>query len=83
MTADQGRRPLSPDERYRCRACGNVTRFDLVETTRTRRYLHLDLSGDGRIDEEEILAHTLESVTCRWCGRDDVVEVEPRPTAEQ
>jgi ribosomal protein S27E len=82
MAGELGQRPLGPDERYRCAGCGNVTRFDVVETTRTRRYLHLDLSGAGRIDEEEVLAHALESVTCRWCGRDDTVRIEPRPRAE-
>ncbi|MEX0705422.1 MAG: hypothetical protein WDZ26_03315 [Nitriliruptoraceae bacterium] len=69
-------------ERLRCRACANVTRFDVVETTRTRRFRHFDLAGDGETDEEEVLDHTVESVTCRWCGRADAIEIEPRPSAE-
>ena len=70
---------LEPGYRYRCDGCGNVTRFDVVEAARTRRYHHFDLGGDGQVDEEEILASTIESVTCRWCGRDDVVRVEATP----
>ncbi len=70
------------DERLRCRACGNVTRFDVVETTRTRRFRHFDLAGEGRTEEEEVLDHSVESITCRWCGRGDAVEIEPRPHAE-
>ena len=72
---------LESDERYRCDACGNVTRFDVVATTRTRRFHHFDLSGEGCIDEEEIITHDVEQVTCRWCGRSDAVKAEPRPAA--
>lgn len=73
---------LEPGHRYRCDGCGNVTRFDVVATTRTRRYHHFDLGGEGAVDEEEVLERTVESVTCRWCGRDDAVVVEPAPAAE-
>lgn len=70
---------LEPGVRYRCAACGNVTRFDVVAIVRTRRYHHFDLGGAGQVDEEEILDQEVESVTCRWCGRDDSVDVEPAP----
>jgi hypothetical protein len=73
---------LEPGHRYRCDGCGNVTRFDVVATTRTRRYHHFDLGGAGAVDEEEVLGRTVESVSCRWCGRDDAVVVEPAPAAE-
>lgn len=72
---------LDAGHRFRCDQCGNVTRFDVVTTERTRRYLHFDLGGDRRVDEEEVLGRTVESVTCRWCGRDDAVRVEAAPTA--
>lgn len=75
-------RGLDPGWRFRCDACGNVTRFDVVATARTRRYHHFDLGGDRRIDEEEVLAHTVESVSCRWCGGEDAVRVEAAPVAE-
>jgi hypothetical protein len=73
------RRGLAPGARFRCDGCGNVTRFDVVATARTRRYHHFDLGGVGRVEEEEILAETVESVTCHWCGRADGVRVEPAP----
>ena len=71
--------PLAPGRRYRCDGCGNVTRFDVVTTARTRRYLHFDLGGAGAVDEEEVLAARVESVTCRWCARTDTVRVELAP----
>ncbi len=67
------------DHRFRCEACGNVTRFDVVERARTRRFHHFDLGGDGAVEEEEYLEREVESVACRWCGRDDAVVVEPAP----
>jgi ribosomal protein S27E len=72
-------RGLEPGFRFRCAGCGNVTRFDVVARQRTRRFHHFDLGGVGRVEEEEILEHHVESVTCRWCGRDDATQVEPAP----
>lgn len=74
-------RGLEPEHRYRCEGCGNVTRFDVVATTRTRRFHHFDLGGTGEIEEEAVLDQRVESVTCRWCGRDDAIVVEPAPLA--
>ena len=54
--------------RYRCSACGNVTRFDVVATRRTRAYYHFSIAGDLDIEEEEVLDENVERVTCRWCG---------------
>lgn len=73
---------LEPGFRFRCTGCGNVTRFDVVEQARTRRYHHFDLGGQGRVEEEEFLERALETVTCRWCGRADAVEVEASPAPE-
>ena len=56
--------------RYRCAACGNVTRFDVVSSRRTRAFHHYSIGGDLEIEEEEVLAAEVESVTCRWCGAD-------------
>jgi hypothetical protein len=74
-------RGLEPGHRFRCAACGNLTRFDVVERARTRRYHHFDLGGIGQVEEEEILERTVETVTCRWCGRSDAIEVEAAPAA--
>jgi hypothetical protein len=54
--------------RYRCDACGNVTRFDVVATRRTRAFHHYTIGGDLEIEEEDVLDEHIESVTCRWCG---------------
>ncbi len=64
---------------YRCEACGNKTRFDVVETKRTRAFHHFSLGGDLTIEEEEVLDRTVEQVVCRWCGSTaDVVGGESR-----
>ena len=60
--------------RYRCNACGNLTRFDVVETTSVRSFHHFTVGGELSIEEPEVIAHTVESVTCRWCGHDRGVE---------
>lgn len=73
---------LTPGTRYRCTACGNLTRFDVVSEERVRRFWHLDLSGDGVPEEEEHLEVVIRSVTCRWCGATDAIEVVPAPGAE-
>jgi hypothetical protein len=54
--------------RYRCGACGNVTRFDVVATRRTRTFHHFSIGGELTIEEEELLDEKIERVTCRWCG---------------
>jgi hypothetical protein len=72
-------RGLEPGFRFRCDGCGNVTRFDAVASARTRRYHHFDLGGTGHVEEEQVLEQRVESVTCRWCGRDDAIQVEPAP----
>ena len=68
--------------RYRCLSCGNLTRFDVVSTRRTRAFWHFTLGGEHAIDEEEILDETVESVTCRWCGKSSAIEVFEEPGAE-
>jgi hypothetical protein len=54
--------------RYRCSACGNVTRFDVVATRRTRAFHHFSVGGELEIEDEELLEEQVESVSCRWCG---------------
>lgn len=72
---------LPPGKRYRCGACGNLTRFDIVTTERVVRYWHADLAGDGSVEQEERQAVEVESVTCRWCGSADGIEVVAIPAA--
>lgn len=66
--------------RYRCAACGNLTRFDVVARRRTRAFHHYTVGGDLTIDEEEVLDEQVEQVSCRWCSasgeRIEVVSVD-------
>ena len=71
----------SATSRWRCSRCGNLTRFDVTRSTRTREFLHLDLSGEPTVEETEVLAETVEQVRCRWCDGVDCVEVVARPGA--
>jgi hypothetical protein len=61
--------------------CGNLTRFDVTRTTRVVEYVHLDLSGEARIEDRQVLTDQLERVRCRWCDAVDRVELVPRPGA--
>lgn len=70
---------LADGHRFRCDACGNVTRFDVVATTTTRAFHHFDLGGVRMIEEEDVLARRVGSVSCRWCQRDDAILVEVAP----
>jgi len=54
--------------RYRCSACGNLTRFDVVATRRTRAFHHFSVAGELTLEDEALLDETVEAVTCRWCG---------------
>jgi ribosomal protein S27AE len=61
-------------QRYRCGQCGNLTRFDVFESRRSRLFHHYSLGGDLTIEEEEVLSHEVERVVCRWCGSADAIE---------
>jgi transposase len=78
MTAD---RPpgLAQGQRWRCDSCGNLTRFDVESTERVRRFWHLDLSGEGQVEEETFLEVSDPQVTCRWCGSRDTITVINAP----
>jgi hypothetical protein len=66
---------------YRCSACGNKTRFDVVETKRVRSFVHFTLGGEATVEEEEVLGRTVEQVVCRWCGSAAAIEAGARPDA--
>jgi len=70
-----------PTQRWRCGGCGNLTRFDVTRVRRTSEYWHFDLAGDHRVEDAEVLAQDVESIRCRWCGRDDAVELISRADA--
>jgi len=54
--------------RYRCTACGNLTRFDVTSSRRTRAFHHFTVGGVLSIEDVEVLAESIDEVTCRWCG---------------
>jgi len=68
--------------RYRCTACGNLTRFDVTTSRRTRAFHHYTVGGDLEIEEEEVLSEHTEEVSCRWCGSaTNVVELHENDVA--
>ncbi len=49
-----------------------------MRSTRSRQYWHFDLAGDVSVDEEDVDQDEIVSVTCRWCGATDTVELIAR-----
>lgn len=68
-----------PDSRWRCGHCGNLTRFDVTRTRTTDEYWHISLSGNAEVEQVEVLAETIDNVSCRWCGASDAIEVIAKP----
>jgi len=54
--------------RYRCTACGNLTRFDVRALRRTLSFHHYTVGGELTVEEENVLEERVEWVGCRWCG---------------
>jgi hypothetical protein len=68
--------------RWRCGGCGNLTRFDVTRSRRTTEFWHFDLAGQHQVEETRVQEQVVESVTCRWCGRSDAVELVERNAAD-
>jgi DNA-directed RNA polymerase subunit M/transcription elongation factor TFIIS len=64
--------------RYRCSACGNLTRFDVVTSRRTKAFHHYSVGGELTIEEVDVLQESVEEVSCRWCGNGKAIEVLER-----
>ncbi|MEJ7582779.1 MAG: hypothetical protein WKF43_01585 [Acidimicrobiales bacterium] len=60
--------------RYRCTACGNLTRFDVTSSRRTRAFHHYTVGGVCTEEQVEVLDERVEEVSCRWCGSSGAVE---------
>jgi hypothetical protein len=60
--------------RYRCKACGNLTRFDVTLSRRTTAFWHYTVGGELAVEEERVLDESVDSVSCRWCGNGSAVE---------
>ena len=76
VTADSSVSTSTTDSvRYRCAACGNLTRFNVVTTRRTSAFHHFSVGGELTIEDEELLEESVEEVLCRWCGNGKGVEI--------
>ncbi|MEZ5380865.1 MAG: hypothetical protein R2754_03615 [Microthrixaceae bacterium] len=65
--------PAAVSARYRCATCGNLTRFDVVATRRTRAFHHYSVGGELTVEDTQVLDEVIESVSCRWCSSDSGV----------
>jgi len=61
--------------RYRCAACGNLTRFDVTVTRTTTAFHHYSVGGNLEIEDEQVLESSVPEVSCRWCGHGGSVQV--------
>ena len=61
--------------RYRCAACGNLTRFNVVTSRRTKAFHHYSVGGDLTIEDVEVLDEAVDDVVCRWCDSGRSIEV--------
>jgi hypothetical protein len=69
--------------RYRCDGCGNLTRFDVTISQKTKAFHHYTVGGDLEIEDEQVLARTVDEVVCRWCGHGrSVVEISDEELEE-
>jgi hypothetical protein len=64
---------VATDLRYRCTACGNLTRFDVTTSRTTRAFHHYTLGGEVDVEDEQVLSESISEVLCRWCGSGDHV----------
>ncbi len=67
---------MTKPRRYKCLACGNLTRFDVIRSQKVREFHHFTTGGELEVEEAETLEEIIESATCRWCeSSKDVVEI--------
>ncbi len=72
---------MSPT-RYRCRACGNITRFDVVTDRRSSAFHHYSVGGELSVEDVEVLSENVLEVRCRWCGHGRAIETFDGDEAE-
>lgn len=74
-----------PAARYRCDACGNVTRFDVTVTRSTKSFHHYTLGGELTVESAQVLSEVVDEVVCRWCDSGVAVTVieEAPPEADE
>lgn len=64
--------------RWRCTACGNLTRFDLTRSSVVVEYVHVDLAGRATVEETAVVEDQWRQIRCRWCDGVDTVELVDR-----
>ena len=65
-----------PASRYRCTACGNLTRFDVTTTRKVRAFHHYTVGGELQVEDVEVLIESVDEVACRWFGTgQSVIEI--------
>lgn len=70
----------SPVIRYRCKACGQREKFEVIRFKKSTAYHHFNLAGELiEILEERVHADVTEKVTCIWCADGGNVEVMEGP----
>ena len=47
---------MSPAPGYRCTACGNLTRFDVVTDRRVKAFHHYSVGGELAVEDVEVLS---------------------------
>jgi hypothetical protein len=72
MAWPEGKRPL-------CKACGNLTRWDVVMLRKTSGFYHFTVGGMLNVEEEKVLDEVIREISCRWCGNGDNVEWQDNP----
>ncbi|NNN21130.1 MAG: hypothetical protein HKL80_03905 [Acidimicrobiales bacterium] len=55
-------------ERFRCDACGNITRFDVEVVEHSKAFYHFGIGGELDIEDLKIIDRNVVEITCRWCG---------------
>jgi hypothetical protein len=58
-----------------------LTRFDVTVTRRTQSFFHYTVGGELTVEDQQVLAETVEDVSCRWCGHGRAVEQMGDPDA--
>jgi len=74
-TTGDGRVRVVGPVRYRCGACGNLTRFDVTTDRRTSTFHHYSVGGALTVEDETVLSEDVVDVRCRWCGHGRAIEV--------
>ncbi len=70
-----GDAPAAGVTRYRCAACGNLTRFNVETSRRTKAFHHYSVGGELSVEDVEVLDESVDEVSCRWCGNGGSIEI--------